>query len=45
MPVYRYRQCPACGVVLPAGQFPPTQFGPAWDSGARGWAFARQQRR
>jgi hypothetical protein len=31
--VYRFRQCPACGVILPAGQFGPMRLGAAWHTG------------
>ena len=33
---YRYRQCPRCRVILPAGQFGPARLGPgAWHTGGR----------
>jgi hypothetical protein len=33
MTVYRLRQCPACGVILPAGQFGTMRLGSAWHTG------------
>jgi hypothetical protein len=34
--IWRLRQCPRCEIILPAGEFPPTELGPgAWQATAR----------
>jgi len=32
---YRYRRCPSCKIILPAGRFPVLRFGGGWGKGTQ----------